>query len=142
MFTLISITLNFFLLSIGKGSKTKTTDEDDQRFIDAILLDSNQTASLITAKGSARVDILFSIRSTQTTALNKHEMEDHLFKGGAASFLPEVIRDEMLPATALPLMLKHKNGIDPISSVSSGCLMQDENAFHAIEFLVETQIWQ
>lgn len=134
---------NFFLLSTGKESKTGPTDEDDLRFIDVVLLDRNQTASLMALKRAARTNPLFSRRSTLTAALNKHEMGDHSFKGGAANFLTEAIRDEILPATVLPLMLKHKNKTDPIPSVSSGYLsltgrsnlMQEKKAFDAAVFM-------
>lgn len=137
--------MSFVAFTSGSQSKTGNLDPDALRFVDVVLLNSQQLQILLmlTKANPNPATPLFSNRRALTAALNYHGFTDHSFKGGTANLLSVMIRDGDLPETLLPIILKHKNSQEQISSTTAGYLsinarlniLQNKDVFQAAVLL-------
>lgn len=112
----------FVVFDTKADSKTGPTDPDALRFVDVVLLDPSEVRQLRQLMNRTRDgDPLFKDRSEVQRELAKHRLSDHSAKKGCGDILSVFIRDELLPETILPLVLKH-SATENVPSVTAGYL--------------------
>lgn len=133
----------FVMCSSGVASKTGILDPDDLRFVDIILLNDKEHKLWRQLKtDTPRNTPIFQRRAKVTALMNQFGLTDHSYKAGTALMLSELIRDEILPEETLPMILKHKSSVDPISSTTAGYLgLQGRANLLQSKYVFEAAMW-